>query len=111
MGRDRNITVDYEMIGDFSKTTTIGSKRKTTRGYRIKVQNNGAKVVDLRIEDQLPLSTSSDIEVKAEEISGANYDPVSGKLTWDIKLEPGKSQERIVRFEVVYPKKKVISGL
>jgi uncharacterized protein (TIGR02231 family) len=111
MGRDRNITVDYEMIGDFSKTTTIGSKRKTTRGYRIKVQNNGAKMVDLRIEDQLPLSTSSDIEVKAEEISGANYDPVSGKLTWDIKLEPGKSQERVVRFEVIYPKKKVISGL
>lgn len=111
MGKDRNIAVEYEMVGDFSKTTSVGGKRKTTRGYRIRIQNNGTKAVDLRIEDQLPLSTSSDIEVKAEELSGALLDPVSGKLSWDIKLEPGKSEERLLRFEVLYPKKKIISGL
>ncbi len=111
MGRDRNISVDYQMVGDFSKTTTIGGKRKTTRGYLIKVQNNGAKSIDLRIEDQLPLSTTADIEVNVEEISAANLDNVTGKLVWDLKLEPGKSQERVLRFEVMYPKKKIISGL
>lgn len=111
MGRDRNISVDYQMIGDYSKTTTIGGKRKTTRGYRIKVQNNGVKPIDLRIEDQLPLSTSSDIEIKATETSGAVLESVTGKLTWDIKLEPGKSHERVLQFEVTYPKKKIISGL
>lgn len=111
MGRDRNISVTYEQIKDFSKTSTLGGKRRTTRGYKISVMNTGTKEIKLRIEDQVPLSTTGDIEVEAEELSGGKFDPTTGKVTWDVTILPGRLSEQVLKYRVTYPKKKVILGL
>lgn len=111
LGRDKSITIEYEQVKDFSRTTSIGSKRRTTRGYRIRVMNTGTREINLRIEDQIPLSTANDIEIEAEELSGGKLDPVSGLVTWDLNLMPGRMSEKLLRFQVRYPKKKVINGL
>ncbi len=111
MGRDRNISVSYEQIKDFSKTSTFGGKRRTTRGYQIKIMNTGTKEIQLRIEDQLPLTTTGDVEVEAEELSGGKLDAATGKVTWDVSVLPGRMSEQILKYRVTYPKKKVIVGL
>jgi uncharacterized protein (TIGR02231 family) len=111
LGKDRNVTVQYEQVKDFTKTSTIGAKRRTTRGYRIKVMNTGVKPIRVRIEDQLPLSTTSDIEVELEELSGGKHNASSGKITWDEAIEPGRLVEKLLKYQVRYPRKKVISGL
>lgn len=111
MGRDRNISVSYEQIKDFSKTSTFGGKRRTTRGYQMKIMNTGTKEIKLRIEDQIPLSTTGDIEVEAEELSGGKFDPATGKVTWDVSVLPGRLSEQMLKYRVTYPKKKVIFGL
>lgn len=111
LGRDRSINVDYEQVKDFSKTSSLGSKRRTTRGYKIKVMNTGTQSIKLRIEDQVPLSTMSDVEVEVQELSGGKLDPITGKVTWDVDVLPGRMSELLLKFEVKYPKKKVVTGL
>lgn len=111
MGRDRNVRVTYELAKDYSKTSSLGSKRRVSRGYDITVMNGGPRPIDLRILDQIPLSSGSDIEVKTERIDGGRQNADTGVITWDLNLEPGENRELGLRFEVTYPKKMHISGL
>ncbi len=111
LGRDKNVNVTYEQISDYCKTSTIGNKRKTTRGYRIQVMNTGKTAINLRIEDQVPVSSSSDVEVEVEELSGGRLTPENGKVTWDRQVEAGRMTEHILRYQVRYPKKKIIPNL
>jgi uncharacterized protein (TIGR02231 family) len=111
LGRDKSINVKRDMIKDFCKTTFFGGKQKTSKAYEITVQNNKKQSIQIEIEDQLPISQNSDVEVETEEISGAQYDAVTGKLTWKLTLAAGETVKKQVRFNVKYPKKKYISGL
>jgi hypothetical protein len=75
------------------------------------VQNNKKQAINLVIEDQIPISQNGDIEVSTEELSGAQYDPQTGKLTWKVTLAPGETVKKQIRFNVKYPKKKYLTGL
>lgn len=111
LGRDKNVNVTYEQVSDYCKTSTIGNKRRTTRGYRIQVMNSGKTAINLRIEDQVPVSASGDVEVEVEELSGGRLTPENGKVTWDRKVEAGRMTEHMLRYQVRYPKKKIIPNL
>ena len=47
LGRDKNVVVERNMIKDYSKKVSVGSKKKVTRGYEIKIRNNRSKAVRL----------------------------------------------------------------
>lgn len=111
LGRDRAVNVKREMLKEYSKTGVFGSKQQTSRAYEITVQNNKKQAIELVIEDQLPISQNDDVEVNTEEISGANYDATTGKLTWKVNLAPGETIKKQIRFTVKYPKKKFVAGL
>ena len=111
LGQDPGVVITHEKINDFCKTSTFGGKKSTSRAYKIVAMNTRPEKVSLRIEDQVPLSSDSDITIEVEEMSGAKYDFETGKLTWDIDLQPGESKEVVLRFTVKYPKKKPISNL
>lgn len=111
LGRDRGINIKREMLKEYSKTGIFGSKQQTSRAYEITVQNNKKQAVSLEIEDQLPISKTGEIEVITDDISGAQYDTTTGKLTWKVNLAPGETVKKYVRFTVKYPKKKFVSGL
>lgn len=111
LGRDKSINVKRDMIKDYCKTTFFGGKQKTSKAYEITVQNNKKQAIQIEIEDQLPISQSGEIEVETEEISGAQYDEVTGKLSWKLTLAAGETVKKQVRFNVKYPKKKYINGL
>ena len=111
LGRDKSINVKRDMIKDYCKTTFFGGKQKTSKAYEITVQNNKKQSIQIEIEDQLPISQNGELEVETEEISGANYDATTGKLTWKLTLAPGEIVKKQVRFNAKYPKKKFVSGL
>ena len=111
LGRDRSIQVKREQIKDFCKTSTFGGKQKTTRAYEITVTNTKKQSVQLEIIDQLPISQSSEVEVEQEEISGATVDSKTGKVVWNVTIEPGQTVKKQLRFNVTYPKKKYVGNL
>lgn len=111
LGRDRSIQIKRDQIKEFCKTSTFGSKQKTTKAYEISITNTKKQAIDIVIEDQLPISQNGDLEIETEELSGASYDATTGKITWKLRIEPGQNVKKQLRFNAKYPKKKYISGL
>ena len=73
------------------------------------IQKNEA--VKIKIEDQIPVSSNSQIEVTVIDVGGANYRKESGKLFWEMNLQPNETKKVVYKFEVKYPKDKSIAGL
>ena len=108
LGRDQNIVVRRERIRDQSRRNFLGNRTTETVGWEISARNNKRVPITLTIQDQVPLSTQEDIEVTAEEISGAAYDKERGFVTWRLDLRPGENQQKTLRYAVRYPRNKRI---
>lgn len=108
LGRDQNIVVKRERIRDQSRRNFLGNRTTETVGWEISARNNKRVPITLTIQDQVPLSTQEDIEVTAEEISGAAYDKERGFVTWRLDLRPGETQQKTLRYAVRYPRNKRI---
>ncbi|MEI6853945.1 MAG: DUF4139 domain-containing protein [Bacteroidota bacterium] len=104
MGRDSRIQIDRNRLKDYSSKQLIGSKRKATYVYEISVKNNRTLPISIQIQDQLPVSNNQDIEVTADELSGAVHNLLSGQLDWSFTIDPGKVQTIKLGYNVKYPK-------
>jgi uncharacterized protein (TIGR02231 family) len=104
LGRDNKVLVTRSKIKDFSSKKLVGSTTKETFAYEIVVKNNRKSAVKIEVEDQLPISSQSDITVEALETSKAEYDSKTGKLTWTYTLQPGEAKKINLSFSVKYPK-------
>lgn len=111
LGRDNAIKVTRDQIKEFCKTSVLGSKKATTKAFKIKVTNGKKSEISILVRDQVPLTTNADIEVINEELSGGKYDATTGFVDWDVKLAPGETKEFVLRYTVKYPKKKIIPNL
>lgn len=111
MGRDRRIVVKREKIKDFNSHAVIGLNQKEDHGFEINVRNNQSLPVTIAIDDQIPVSGNSDIQVALLDGGGAQYTPADGKLVWKITLKPNENRKLTYRFEVKFPREKLIAGL
>ena len=111
MGRDKGIVITREKIKDFCKNARFAGKKKSTRGYEIKVRNNKLKAIEIEVVDQIPLSRIKEIEVEILDNSSAEYDETTGKLLWKLTVQPGETAEVLFKFQVKYPKDKNLSNL
>ena len=111
MGRDKGIVITREKIKDFCKNARFAGKKKSTRGYEIKVRNNKPKAIEIEVVDQIPMSRIKEIEVEMLENSSAEYDETTGKLIWKLTIQPGETAEVSFKFQVKYPKDKNLSNL
>jgi len=63
------------------------------------------------LEDQLPISSDGEIEVAMLEISGAELEKNTGKLSWNIKLAPGESKTITLGYSIKTPKSMKVSNI
>jgi hypothetical protein len=56
------------------------------------------------VEDQVPVSQNAAIEVDTQDISGAEMNKATGKLSWNFTLEPQAVKQLRVKYQVKYPK-------
>ncbi len=111
LGRDKRIVVKREELKDLTSKKLIGTNQKEERSWEISVRNSKTEAITISVEDQLPVSKNKDIEVTALNTGGAKFDPVSGKLTWQLVIQPNETKKVTYRYEVKYPKDKQITGL
>ena len=95
---------------DFSSKSFFGNTKKEQTTYEIKVKNTQKDAIILTVEDQIPVSNNSEIEVKLLEYEGATYDANTGKLTWKMELKADESKSVKFGFEVKFPKDKPLTG-
>lgn len=111
LGRDKRIVVKREKLKDFTSRKAIGTNQRDNYAWEISVRNTKAEPVRIIIEDQIPVSQNSQIEVTTLDAGGAKYNKSSGKLIWDLSLQSSESKKVVFKYEVKYPKDKAIPGL
>ncbi len=111
MGRDKKIISKRETIEEFKSRKNVGSNIRETFGYRITLRNTKNEPISIVLEDQVPISQDSRIEVELEDAIGADFNRETGKLTWKLTLQPLENKEILLKYNVKYPKGKNIQGL
>jgi hypothetical protein len=104
LGRDKNVVITREKKKEYSANQFVGSNRRSTFAYEINVRNKKAYPISIRIEDQLPVPNTKDISVDNIEDSDAIKNDVTGLLTWNMKVQPGKTEKIDLKYEIKYPK-------
>lgn len=108
LGYDERIVVGRTKLEDYSRN--VGTqKRKVRLTYELNVRNLRPETVRIKVQDQIPVSSEKEIEVKVIEISGAQLEERIGRLTWYLTLAPNASQRLKFSFEVEMPKDKEVN--
>jgi uncharacterized protein (TIGR02231 family) len=111
LGRDKRIVVKREKLKDLTSRKLIGGSQRESYTWEISVRNTKNEPVTIVVEDQLPVSQNSQIEVNPVDVGGAKHNANTGKLTWNLVLQPNETKKLTYRFEVKYPKDQQVSGL
>lgn len=111
LGRDKKIISKRETIEEFKARKNIGSSIRESFGYRITLRNTKSEAINIIMEDQVPISQDSRIEVELEDAIGSDFNRETGKLTWKLTLQPQENKEVLLKYNVKYPKGKNIQGL
>lgn len=111
LGRDKRIVVKREKLKDLTSRKYIGSTQKESYSWEISVRNTKAEAIKILIEDQVPVSQNTQIEVTVVDVAGAKYTKDTGKLIWEFNLAANETKKVIFKYEVKYPKDRQVSGL
>ncbi|AFK01594.1 Conserved hypothetical protein CHP02231 [Emticicia oligotrophica DSM 17448] len=111
LGRDKKIIAKRETVEEFKSRKNVGSNIRESFGARITLRNTKTEAINIVVEDQVPVSQDSRIEIELEEAKGAEFNKETGKLTWNLTLQPLENKEIILKYSVKYPKGKNIQGL
>ncbi|MCP9754229.1 mucoidy inhibitor MuiA family protein [Lacihabitans sp. CCS-44] len=111
LGKDTRIVGKREEIENFKARKTIGSNIRESFGYKISVRNTKSETVKVVLEDQVPVSQDSDIEVDIEDVQGGVVEANTGKTTWVFEVPASQSKEVLLKYTVKYPKDKRINNL
>jgi uncharacterized protein (TIGR02231 family) len=104
LGRDKGIIITRIKIQDLTSERIIGANKRETCIWEISVRNNKRQAVDLKIEDQVPVSMNKDIEIEMTDISGGKSDHETGIITWKQKIEQGTEKKLRVSYAIKYPR-------
>lgn len=110
LGRDKRIVVKREELKDLTSKKLIGTNKREEHSWEISVRNTKTEPITITVEDQLPVAKNKDIEVTIINIGNAKFDQASGKLTWQLLVQPNETKKVVYRYEVKYPKDKQITG-
>jgi uncharacterized protein (TIGR02231 family) len=111
LGRDKRIVVKREKLKELTSRKFIGTNQRETYAWEISVRNTKSEAIKISLEDQIPVSQNSQIEVTAIDMAGAKYSKDSGKLSWDLNLQANETKKIVFKYEVKYPKDKQISWM
>ncbi len=100
VGIEKNIGVERRLKATNKGKNLLRTSNKVLREWEIIVKNNKDFTVDVTVEDQIPVSTHSDIKVNLIESSQAKVNEQTGRLTWEVKLAPGEKKIINLQYEV-----------
>ncbi len=111
LGRDKRIVVKRDKVKDFTTRRTIASNMREAYAWEISVRNTRNEPIKITVEDHVPMSRNNQIEVAVLDVGGARHNKDTGKLLWDMNLQPNETKKVVFKYEVKYPKDRQISGL
>jgi uncharacterized protein (TIGR02231 family) len=107
LGRDPNIVVKRTLLKKDCKERIVGDKKEKTMSYSIEVKNMKATPIDIIVQDQIPITTNSEIIIEPGELSKGNRDSTTGIVEWTYSLKPKES--KLINFSYKVTHKKEIN--
>lgn len=108
LGHDKNIYVSRDRnVNETSKPSFFGNDITQKYAYTIDVKNAKSLPIDIMVYDQLPVIRDKIISLNDTKYDGAEYDQTTGKLSWQLKLNPSESKTLNLSFKLTYPKDRV----
>lgn len=104
LGRDAGIVIKRKKDKQYKDKQFIGRKVTRTIGWDIELRNTKSQDVKIILEDQIPVSTTEEIEVTLDNSKGAKLNEGMGFLRWELDLKPGKTEKVGFKYSVKYPK-------
>ncbi len=108
LGTDNSIIVKREKRQDFTSKRVLGANKTETFSFLITVRNNKAVPVKITVSDQIPLSSNSEIDVEAIDLSGGKLNAQTGEIKWDLVIKQQEAKQIVLTYSVRYPKDKTI---
>ncbi|MBR6094893.1 MAG: DUF4139 domain-containing protein [Lachnospiraceae bacterium] len=109
LGNDERITVSRTELPKKTQEALLKNQKKTLYAYRINLVNNSSETVDVKILDQIPVSTEKTIVVETSVLSDASLNEETGELSWEMSAESKKEIVLNVSYSVAWPKDKRLS--
>jgi len=109
LGKDPNIQIKRRLLSSKCKEKVIGDKIEKLLAYAIEVKNLKSSSIELVIQDQIPITTNTDIEIDKINIGKAKRKERSGLIEWNLTLKPKESKTFDFDFRIKYDKSKRIN--
>ena len=106
LGNDERLKVVRTELPKKTQEALLKNQKKTSYSYKISILNNSSDSVDVKVLDQIPVSTEKTIVVETSALSGGKLTEESGELSWELSVESKKEKTIDVAYTVAWPKDK-----
>jgi len=106
LGNDERLKVVRTELPKKTQEALLKNQKKTQYAYKISLVNNSSETVDVKILDQIPVSTEKTIVVETSDLTGGRLSEETGEITWELKAESKKEILLNVSYVVAWPKDK-----
>jgi uncharacterized protein (TIGR02231 family) len=103
MGLAERIKVSRSLDARKSAHALFGKKKVLTVGYNIEVHNFMDEAVTIAIQDQVPISQSSQVKIKLVSVEPRIEPDEQGIMEWVVDLGPQEKRTCYFEFEIEYP--------
>ena len=107
LGRDPNIVVKRTLLKKDCKERIVGEKKEKTMSYSIEVKNLKATPIEIIVQDQIPITTNSEITIEPGDLGKGERDPTTGIVEWKFSLK--SKENKVVNFSYKVTHKKEIN--
>lgn len=88
LGKDPNISISRRLLSSKCKEKSIGEKIEKTLAYTIEIKNMKSSQIEVVIQDQIPITTDSNIEIDKINLGKGELQDRTGMIEWKVKLAP-----------------------
>ena len=108
LGVDKNLVIKRVPQKEQNEKAFMGSTQRAVRAFSFEALNRKSIPVNLTIEDQIPVSGSSEVSIEPLELTGARHSEATGMLNWDLQLQPKEKKTVSMKYQVKYPKNRPV---
>ena len=104
LGRDQSIQAKLEQVQDKKTVKTVGSSVRETHVERFTLTNRRDQAMTVKVEDQVPVSQDSRVEVSYTLSPEGRVIPETGLIEWEVTIPAGGSVQIDKTVQIKYPK-------
>ena len=109
ISNNEKIDIKRTIMGNTKKI--VGKKVLEFRSYKIEFKNPKKVSLKMKVQDLIPTSKDGQVELEILESSDAEIDFTRGRLAWNFRLKPKEKRVLEVKYNVTYPKNRIIFGI